>query len=241
MVMNKTLIDIFDRLKNTKYEDFYQINEKAGTEEEISKTFKELSSRVNTSAFIFFSKKVLVPISEKIQTVPESKLLASSDGRIIVLLLSAFAPTLKNILNGNLKSHFEIDKFIVFESLFDMDYIKQIKVELEEDMIKHVHVFNEWIHWLIYDYDTEKSSEEKLFKAASDFAVKVKNHKSIKELEKASEPLLELYNSKEGNAAFWRNKRKKYGFPDKTEELYLSIVKMLVILDVIYSCGFDME
>lgn len=239
--MSMTLLDVFEKLKNTKYKDLYQINEKAGTMQEISETFKELGSRVNTSAFIFFSRKVLISVSEKMQKVPESKLLTNPDGAMIVLVLGAFSPLLKDILAGNFKSAFDRDKFMIFGSLFDIDYIKKLKEELKGDIKMHEEIFNKWVHWLIHDYEKEKSSEEKLFEVASSFATKLKEHKSIKELEKVSKPLLELYNSKEGNEAVWRNERKKHGFPDKTEELYLSIVRILVLSDVIYSSGYIME
>ena len=241
LLMNKTLIDVFEKLKKTKYKDLYQINEKAGTTEEISKTFRELGSRVNTLAFIFFSRKVLFSVSEKIQKVPESKLLTNPDGAMIVLLLGAFSPLLKNIIGGNFRSAFDGDKYMIFGSLFDMDDIKKLKEELREDIKNHEEIFNEWVHWMIYKSDAEKSYDEKLFNVVSNFAVKLKKHQSIEELEKAGEPLLELYNSKEGNEAVWRNERKKHGFPDKTEELYLSILRILVLSDVIYSCGHNME
>ncbi len=239
MFMNKTLIDVFEKLKKTKYKDLYQINPKVGTMEEITQTFKELGLRMSALAFIFFCKKVLIPVSGKMAKVPQDRLLTNPDGAMVVLVLGAFSPVLKDIMSGKIAS-FDIEKMKIFRSVLKED-LPLIREELQKDIEVHQKTFDVWIDWLINHYEEEKSSDEKLFEVVSKFATSLKEHKSIKELEEAGKPLLDLYNTKEGNEAVWRTQRVKHGFPGKTEELYFSIVNILILSDVVYSSGYTME
>ncbi len=241
MYLNKTLLEIFEKLKDTQYKDIYEINIPDSCDE-LSEDFKSFGLRLNVSGFIFFYKKILLPIYGELVKIPEEKL-ANFEGFLISSVLAGLGRSMEKLAEEKETPCFDIEKMSIYLELFSSDFKTYVE-EANQRISKNSEIFNDWKNWLVNEYQSEKESEEKLISFASNFQeviIKNTDNISLDEVKNAGKPFGDFVKTKEGQKAFFKNELDNIGLPNKTEVLYFSLINTIVLIDIIFSCRQSLE